>query len=208
MSDAPLTKLVLASTSPYRKSILKQLQVPFECINPNYEESSISGEDPRNKALRLAEGKAMAALPELAKKLAGPFIIIGSDQVAHKGDKIFSKPGTKERATDQLRHSSGHWLSFTTAISLVNHHGEMIRDAECFQIKFRDLGDQEIDEYLSIDQPYDCAGSIKAESLGISLIEDTRGRDLNTLLGLPLMLLQEMLAIQNILLSTLRKTSI
>jgi predicted house-cleaning NTP pyrophosphatase (Maf/HAM1 superfamily) len=124
------------------------------------------------------------------------------------GSHILRKPGTFEKAAKQLANCSGNWVSFTTAISLIDHRGIKKQAAECFRIKYRELNSSEIDEYLKIDEPFDCAGSIKAESTGITLLDDTDGRDFNTLVGLPLMLCQELLDDYGYPLSTLRKSSI
>jgi len=121
------------------------------------------------------------------------FIIIGSDQVAHLGSHTFSKPHTFEIAAEQLALCSGRWVSFTTAICLIDENSRAFEALECFRIKYRELSTEDIHTYLEIDEPFDCAGSIKAEASGITLLEDTSGRDINTLYGLPLMLLRESL---------------
>jgi septum formation protein len=206
MLDKQIPRIVLASTSSYRKLLLNRLQIPFETADPGIEEFSRPEEDPLELSLRLAHDKAFAVSETLSYSL--PYIVIGSDQVAHMGSHILPKPGTFEKAAKQLAKCSGNWVSFTTAISLIDHRGIKKQAVECFRIKFRELNNSEIDEYLKIDEPFDCAGSIKAESTGITLLEDTDGRDFNTLVGLPLMLCQQLLDDYGYRLSTLRKSPI
>jgi MAF protein len=205
MLEEQIPRIILASTSAYRKSLLNRLQIPFATANPGVKELQNPGEDPLQLSLRLACDKALAVsktLPPLP-----PYIVIGSDQVANMGSQMFRKPGNFEEAAKQLASCSGNWVSFTSAISLIDQRGINKKAAECFRIKFRELDSNEIDEYLKIDEPFDCAGSIKAESAGITLLDDTDGRDINTLLGLPLMLFQELLIEYGFQLSTLRKLS-
>ena len=180
--------LVLASTSPYRAGILDRLQITYTQVAPIYKEEPISGESPTDMALRLSEGKARSLDID-----AGHYIIIGSDQVAHLDDQVYGKPGTPENALGQLRLFSGRWVSFTTGICLLSERGDCRTTAETYEIRFRALSDAQITEYLRIERPYDCAGSIKVESLGITLLSDARGRDVNCLYGLPIMLLREQL---------------
>lgn len=184
--------LILASTSPYRAALLAKLRLPFTQVDPDYIEAAIEvPETPAEMAARLALGKARAA----AKQARGArWIIIGSDQVASIGDRVLGKPGGFERAFDQLKASSGNWVSFHTAIALVSDEGSETVAVDCYEIRFRELSDATITRYLELEQPYDCAGSIKAEALGIALLAESRGRDVNTLYGLPLMLLTEMMA--------------
>lgn len=195
-------KIILASTSIYRGELLGKLKIPFEQVDPAYQESARTGESPRKMALRLALGKAQSAVSRIESH--SPFIVIGCDQVAHLGAQVFGKPGSFEAASRQLATCSGNWVSFTTAICLIDERGRSHQAAECYRIKFRSLAPQEITAYLDIDQPFDCAGSIKAESAGITLLEGAKGRDINTLYGLPLMLLQESLASFGWQLDTLR----
>lgn len=203
MLEEQIPRIILASTSAYRKSLLNRLQIPFDTANPGVKELQNPGEDPLQLSLRLACDKALAVSETLAS--SPPYIVIGSDQVAHMGSQILRIPGSFEKAAKQLASCSGNWVSFTTAICLIDHRGVKKRAAECFRIKFRELNNSEIHEYLKIDEPFDCAGSIKAESAGITLLDDTDGRDINTLVGLPLMLCQELLGDYGYQLSTLRK---
>jgi MAF protein len=187
-------EIILASTSSYRADLLARLHIEFEQIDSLYEEFELPDESPETKAIRLARGKASHLISHSRPK--GRFIVIGSDQVAHLNKMTFSKPITLDAATSQLSACSGQWVSFTTAICLIDESGLSFEAVECFQIKYRSLSVDAIAEYLAIDEPFDCAGSIKLEASGITLIEDTRGRDINTLYGLPLMLLQETLRSQ------------
>lgn len=191
-----MTGIVLASTSSYRRRLLETLQFPFDQADPNIEENHRDNESPVQRSRRLAEAKARAVAGRMARP--APWLIIASDQVAHREDRIFNKPGSFERARAQLSDCSSHWVTFTTAVCLLDAAGNARTEAEAFAVKFRSLTDDEISDYLNRDQPWDCAGSLKAESLGIALLEDTRGRDINTLYGLPLMLLTDMLRAQGI----------
>ncbi|MBV1879407.1 MAG: Maf family nucleotide pyrophosphatase [Pseudomonadales bacterium] len=185
------TLIILASTSSYRSKLLSQLGLPFTQIDPRVIETIQLSEDPRQRASRLATDKAIAG----AALTGPPALIIGSDQVAHINSRIFSKPGNYETAFKQLRQSSDQWVSFSTAISLCNQSGSILATGlDTYEIKFRPLTDKAIEHYLTTEQPYDCAGSIKAEALGITLIAETRGKDINTLYGLPLILLVDLLA--------------
>ncbi len=191
MNQAHPPRIILASTSEYRLDLLSRLQLRFEQIDPIYTESGRSGETPNEKAIRHSLGKAISVSTGL--DAAYPYIVIGSDQVAHLGNDVLPKPVTLERPTAQLSICSGQWVSFTTAICLVDEADRVFEAIERFQIKYRKLSLAAIARYLEVDKPFDCAGSIKVEASGISLIEDTRGRDINTVYGLPLMLLQESL---------------
>ncbi|MEX0941780.1 MAG: nucleoside triphosphate pyrophosphatase [Pseudomonadales bacterium] len=183
--------LILASTSPYRAKLLENLRLPFQILDPQFDESCHVEQDPTDRCLRLAEGKARAAAGQSPQT---PYLIIASDQVASLRGAILHKPGNFDRAFEQLAACRGQWVDFNTGLCLLSNEGFMLTRTEGFAIRFRNLTDTQITRYLNLEQPYDCAGSIKAESLGIVVLDDTRGRDLNTLLGLPLMLLTEMLA--------------
>ena len=180
--------LILASTSIYRSRLLEQLAIPFRQRAPDYDEHAIDNEaaDPRCK--RLAEGKAHS----IAQSVASTDIILGSDQVAHLEDgSILHKPGDFDHARAQLMRCSDQWVYFSTGICLVRGSRSLIVDSETYRIRFRPLTTPTIESYLERDQPYDCAGSIRAEGLGITLLADAEGRDVNTLYGLPLMLLTD-----------------
>ncbi len=186
-----MPKIVLASTSPWRKALLDTLGITFEQVDPALVEDELASESPTERAIRLAGAKANAVRQKLADD---EVLIIASDQVAHRDDRIFHKPGTFDAAVAQLKASSGQWVTFTTAVCLAGARSGLDTRCEHFAVRFRSLTGAEIRAYLERDRPFDAAGSIKAESLGIVLLEDTHGRDVNTLYGLPLMLLTEMLA--------------
>ncbi|MFN3236638.1 MAG: Maf family protein [Pseudomonadales bacterium] len=178
-------QIVLASTSSYRRQLLEKLDIPFQQLDPGFAETAVEGESPPDKALRLARGKASAAAQQLG--LDTEALLIGSDQVAHCEAKIFSKPGGFDPAMEQLLYCSGKWTTFSTAVCLCNEQGEELDSfIDEYHLKFRQLSPAMIKRYLELDQPYDCAGSIKAESHGILLFDETKGLDINTLYGLPL----------------------
>ena len=182
--------LILASTSPYRRRLLGRLRLPFDCIDPAVEESIRDGESPQVRACRLATEKALSVV----ETLQGAAIVIGSDQVACLGTQILHKPGTPEAAEQQLAASSGQTVQFWTAVSLWTSPGETLtqRVVPC-EVKMRALSTDEISRYVALDQPLDCAGSFKWESLGITLFEAMRTDDPTALEGLPLIALSELL---------------
>ena len=182
--------LILASTSPYRRRLLERLRLPFTCIDPEVEESLQDRESPQARACRLATEKALRA----AEALQDEAIVIGSDQVACLGSEILHKPGTPEGAIAQLTASSGQTVQFWTAVSLWTSPVEAPtqRVVPC-KVKIRELNADEISRYVALDQPLDCAGSFKWESLGITLFEAMRTDDPTALEGLPLIALSELL---------------
>lgn len=183
MGNSP--QIVLASTSPYRRDLLNKLNIPFTQIDPLYQEMPEDGEEPASKASRLATGKAKAGAEQL--QTDQPALIIGSDQVAVCEETVLSKPGGFDQALKQLSFCSGKWMTFHTAVSLVNEAGQEIRSfRDQYALKLRNLDMPAIEAYLRLEEPYDCAGSLKAESHGILLIEASEGLDINTLYGLPL----------------------
>ncbi|MCP5269068.1 MAG: septum formation inhibitor Maf [Zoogloeaceae bacterium] len=178
-------QLVLASTSPFRRELLGRLGIPFATAAPNCDESPLSGETPEATALRLSEEKARAVAPQFPHAL-----IIGSDQVAVLDGRIYGKPGTHERATEQLRTMRGRTVNFFTGLSLYNASTRSFRTTGIpTEVTFRNLSDAEIENYLRREQPYNCAGSAKSEGLGIAIIERIQGDDPNALIGLPLIAL-------------------
>ncbi len=182
-------KLVLASTSAYRRELLQRFNLPFEVARPDIDESPLPGEHPRSTAERLAIEKARAVAGNFADAL-----IIGSDQVAAMGDIRFGKPGTVERAVAQLRQMSGQTVIFHTALALLNTTtGEAQIDVVPTEVRFRTLSDDEIVRYVEKERPLDCAGSAKSEGLGITLLDALSGDDPNALVGLPLIALARML---------------
>jgi septum formation protein len=181
-------ELILASTSPYRKRLLERLQMPFRCEAPGVEETATAGETASGLAGRLALGKARAVRARFPTAL-----VIGSDQVADVDGLIMGKPGGYEAARRQLNHSSGKEVHFHTGLSLCGP-GLELTHVEPFRVAFRALTGAEIDYYLRLEQPYDCAGSFKCEGLGIALFSRMTGDDPTSLEGLPLISLVRMLA--------------
>jgi septum formation protein len=188
-SSLPSPRLVLASSSAYRKELLSRLQLPFEVAVPDIDETPHPGETPRATALRLAREKAAA----VAIKLPG-CIVIGSDQVATLDDEQIGKPGNHANALAQLQKMRGREVIFHTALCVWDGRtGQaQVEDIQT-TVKFRDLPDAELDAYLRIEQPYDCAGSAKNEALGIAILERIDSGDPTALTGLPLIALTGML---------------
>ncbi|MBU2875499.1 Maf family protein [Marinobacter salexigens] len=186
----PHKHLLLASSSPYRKELLARLGLSFSCASPNIDESPKKEESPKELAIRLARSKAQA----LAPKYPGHWVI-GSDQVATLPDgTLLSKPGTYSKAIQQLKQSSNKSVNFLTGLALLDaDSGELQTCCEKFTVHFRDLTSQEIEAYLRKEEPYDCAGSFKMEGLGITLFRELQGQDPNSLIGLPLIALNNML---------------
>jgi len=181
--------LLLASSSPYRRELLSRLRLPFSCSAPDIDESALPGEAPEALVQRLAEQKARALSHRFDQHL-----IIGSDQIAVLDGQIIGKPHSFERAREQLLSASGKRLTFLTGLCLLNSQSGQIQiDCIPFTVHFRDLSLAQIERYLQAEQPYDCAGSFKSEGLGISLFRSTEGNDANSLIGLPLIRLVDML---------------
>ncbi len=189
-----MAALLLASSSPYRRELLSRLRLPFEWASPDIDEQSRPGEGARELAMRLAEAKARALRASHPEHL-----IIGSDQVAVLDDQLIGKPGDHARASAQLRAASGRRVSFLTGLALLNSAtGHCQVDCVAFHVDFRELDDALIERYLRAEQPYDCAGSFKAEGLGISLFRRTEGEDSTSLIGLPLIRLIDMLLAEGV----------
>ncbi len=184
-----MRRLLLASSSPYRRELLSRLRLPFDCSAPQIDETARPGELPEHLVRRLASEKARALAPTHQDHL-----IIGSDQVAVLEQQILGKPHTFERAKRQLRACSGKSVSFLTGLALLDSRSGAIQvDCTTFMVHFRDLSDQRIERYLQAEQPFDCAGSFKAEGLGVSLFRATEGPDATSLIGLPLIRLVDLL---------------
>ena len=182
-------KIILASSSVYRKALLARLQLPFECISPDIDESPLPGESAENLVVRLARCKA-----EHIAKSRRNSLIIGSDQVASLGKQILNKPGNRENAQKQLKLLRGNTVSFLTGLCLINSaNGNCQTELVSYQVSFRHYNDEEIERYLDIDTPYDCAGSFKSEQMGVSLMSKMQGEDPTALIGLPLIKLAELL---------------
>lgn len=187
----PLSKapLILASTSPFRKELLARLQLPFDTASPEVDETPLAGETPEQTALRLSEAKARAVAQRFPDAL-----IIGSDQVACLDGNIYGKPGTHERAVEQLKAMRGRTVNFYTGLCLLNAAtGSIHLRGIPTLVTFRELTDGEIERYLKKEQPYNCAGSAKSEGLGIAVIARMEGNDPNALIGLPLIALCDLL---------------
>jgi septum formation protein len=181
--------LVLASTSLYRRELLQRLRLPFTVQAPHTDETALPGEEPAALALRLALAKAQAVA-----QLHPDAVVIGSDQVADLHGQAIGKPGTHERALQQLRRLSGQEAVFHTAVAVVRAStGFAGAQLAAVRVLFRTLSDAEIERYLLLDQPYDCAGSAKSESLGITLLARIDSDDPTALIGLPLIRTCELL---------------
>ncbi len=190
----PPLRLVLASTSPFRRELLGRLQLPFEIAAPDLDEAALPGEAPAATAERLALEKAKAVAARFPDAL-----IIGSDQVAHQGDRTYGKPGTRTNAISQLQAMRGKSVIFHTGLCLFNSASG--RTQICgvpTEVRFRALSDAEIERYLDREDALNCAGSAKSEGLGITLLESLRGDDPNALIGLPLIALCRMLRAEGV----------
>lgn len=184
-----MRKIVLASTSKYRRELLQRLEIPFETDKPETDESPLPDETPAGTAMRLAIEKAHAVAGRHPDAL-----IIGSDQVASVGAERFGKPGTVARAIEQLRQMSGKAITFHTAVCLLDaQSGAAPVICVPTEVRFRELSDSEIERYVAREMPLDCAGSAKSETLGITLLDHIRGDDPNALVGLPLIALCRLL---------------
>ncbi|WP_272868048.1 Maf family nucleotide pyrophosphatase [Caldimonas tepidiphila] len=174
--------LILGSTSPYRRELLQRLRLPFDVLAPQVDETPLPGEAPAALATRLALAKARAVAAQRPDA-----VVIGSDQVADLDGQPIGKPGTHERAVAQLRQMSGHSVVFQTGVAVVCATSGFEQAALVpVTVRFRALGDDEIEHYLRAERPYDCAGSAKAEGLGIALLEAIESDDPTALIGLPL----------------------
>ncbi len=184
-----MPRLVLASTSAYRRELLTRLHLPFEIASPDTDESALPGESPAATAERLSIAKARAVAHRFPDTL-----IIGSDQVASLESQRFGKPLTRERAIEQLRAMRGRTVTFHTGLCLLDSKSGRYQVCGVpTEVAFRQLSDAEIERYLDKEQPYHCAGSAKSEGLGICLLSSMRGDDPNALIGLPLIALCGML---------------
>ncbi len=190
------SRLVLASTSPFRQSLLARLGLPFDTTSPQIDESRLAGEDPLAMVQRLSSLKARSAASAFPDRL-----VIGSDQVACVDGRILGKPGNRENAIAQLRYASGKSVTFLTGLCLLNSGtGREQVVCEPFTVHFRDLQAAQIERYIDREQPFGCAGSFKSEGLGIILFSRLEGEDPNALIGLPLIRLVDMLANEGIVL--------
>jgi septum formation protein len=180
MSTAP--RLILASTSRYRRELLERLRLPFSVEAPGVDETARPGEGAVPLALRLAAEKAQAVASRHADA-----VVIGSDQVAELDGTLIGKPHTHERALEQLRMMSGRVVTFHTALAVVQRErGVELRDLAPVRVRFRELSPAQIEHYLRTEQPYDCAASARSEALGIALLASIESDDPTALIGLPL----------------------
>ncbi|HET9404982.1 MAG TPA: Maf family nucleotide pyrophosphatase [Burkholderiales bacterium] len=180
---------MLASTSPYRRTLLARLGLSFEVMAPDVDEAALPGESARETALRLAQAKARAAALLFPRAL-----VIGSDQVAELDGAYLGKPGNHENAVAQLKDMRGKTVLFHTALALLNTASGTLHTAEtATAVLFRNYDDHQISRYLERERPYDCTGSAKIEGLGIVLVERVTGDDPTALIGLPLIQLAALL---------------
>jgi septum formation protein len=182
MPRMTLPRLILASTSRYRRELLQRLQLPFEVLAPGVDETPLPDETPTDLALRLAVAKARA----VAAQHPGA-VVIGSDQVADLDGQPLGKPHTHERAASQLAAMSGRRVVFHTAVAVVRADRAFERALLApVTVRFRELDAASIERYLQLDEPYDCAGSARSEALGVALLESIDSDDPTALVGLPL----------------------
>ena len=180
-------KLILASTSIYRRELLERLRIPFDVISPKVDETPLPGESTVDLALRLAKAKAAAVAKDHPEAW-----VIGSDQVADLCGAAIGKPGNFERAMAQLQLMRGATVTFQTALCLMRGDEESTINIPT-EVTFRKLTDDVLEAYLHAEEPYDCAGSAKSEGLGISLLESIKSDDPTALIGLPLIALSGLL---------------
>ena len=182
-------RLILASTSAYRRTLLEKLGLPFTTAVSEVDESPQAGENPSTRAQRLAMEKALAIA-----RITETGLVIGSDQVACLGDTLLRKPHTRHNAIEQLRQASGATVEFHTAVCVVDAETGRLKSAlDVCRVSFRSLSLQQIERYVDREQPLDCAGSFKSEGLGITLFTRIDGEDPNALVGLPLIKLTSIL---------------
>ncbi|HEY2023914.1 Maf-like protein [Paraburkholderia sp.] len=185
-------RLILASSSQYRRELLERLRVPFDVVVPAIDETPLAGEAPEATALRLSEAKARAVAEGLA--LGEPALVIGSDQVATYDGLQIGKPGTHDKALAQLQAMRGREVLFHSALCLLDNVTDIEQTVDVItRVRFRDVPDDTLDAYLRAETPYDVAGSAKSEGLGIALLEAIHSDDPTALVGLPLIALSRML---------------
>lgn len=182
-----MPQLILASSSAYRQELLRRLSLPFTCISPNIDESPLEQESPAQLCERLSRSKADAV-----SRKHSTAIVIGSDQVACLGEDLMGKPGNRQNAITQLQNCSGRQVNFYSGLCLQLGDQQQFYLAQT-QVQFRKLTLEEINNYLSFEKPWDCAGSFKAEGLGICLFTAIKSEDPTALIGLPLIALCQML---------------
>ena len=176
-----MPRLLLASTSPYRREMLARLRLPFDAVRPEVDETPLPGESPVALAIRLGRGKAQAVAARARDAWA-----IGSDQVAEVDGRALGKPGGRDAAIAQLQAMRGKRVRFHTSVALAHEDGRVLEALDLTVVAMRALADDEIERYIDAEQPFDCAGSFKSEGLGIALFESIDNRDPTALIGLPL----------------------
>ena len=196
MSQSPPISFVLASSSPYKKNVLAKLGLPFATQTPDINESPLPNETPNELVARLATEKAQKVLASYQYSVSAGepprHLFIGVDQVAVLEGEILTKPGNFQNAVTQLTACSGQEVKFLTGISLVDQNNQHMSLVEPFSVVFKKLNSRQIHNYVRAEQPFDCAGSFKCEGMGILLFESMCGRDINSLIGMPLLALQEL----------------
>lgn len=191
-SSAQPPRLILASSSPYRRALLERLRIAFDVCVPALDETPLAAETPAATALRLAQAKARAVAAREAS--SGPVLVIGSDQVATFDGLQIGKPGTHEKALEQLRTMRNRVVQFHSALCLFDSARDTaLTEDVVTEVRFRDLSDAELEAYLRAETPYDVAGSAKSEGLGIALLDSIESDDPTALVGLPLIALTRML---------------
>lgn len=184
-----MIKIVLASSSPYRRELLSRFNLPFNVVNPDIDESPRLNETAKEISVRLAREKAVHVAPHYGNSL-----IIGSDSTAECEGRIIEKPMTHSQAVSQLKFLSGNLVKFYTSLCVLNTETQALQECVLdFEVKYKVLTEKRIESYLFKEQPYNCVGSVKSEGLGIILLEYIKGEDPTALIGLPLMKLSEML---------------
>jgi MAF protein len=184
-----MERLILASSSPYRRKLLQRLNIDFKSIASEIDETRLQNETPQDLVERLSISKAQ----HIAEKYTNTWII-GSDQVALLDNQILGKPGNQSKAFEQLELCSGKEVIFITGVCLMNKaENKTLYENSKVKVKFRQLQDDEINNYITIDKPFNCAGSFKVESLGVALFESVKSDDPTSLEGLPLILLCQLL---------------
>ncbi len=183
------TEIILASSSPYRKQLLDRLRLDYTCLSPDIDERIEAGESAADYVCRLARAKAA----NIARSHPAA-VVIGSDQCAVRDGEILGKPGSHENALRQLQQARGRTIVFHTGLCVIKHDDAFERTEDVlFSVDFRDLSDAQLERYLRTEQPYDCAGSFKAEGYGVCLFSRLQGNDPTALIGLPLIRLIELL---------------
>ncbi len=193
MSNSETPRLILASSSPYRRQMLERLDLDFRVVPADVDETPLAGEAPAALARRLARLKASAVLASHPGALAGA-LVIGADQVAEIEGRpdILGKPGDRQTAIEQLHAVSGREVVYHSGLALMDATSERV-DAVTTRARYRELDDDEIRRYLDADTPWDCAGALRSEALGISLLESLESDDPTALIGLPLIRLSDWL---------------